>query len=320
MQNQYRFETLQLHAGQEIADPTTHSRAVPIYQTTSYLFDSCQHAADLFDLKAEGNIYSRMMNPTTDTFEARINALEGGVGALALSSGSAAVTYAIQNITQMGDHIVSANTLYGGTYNLFAHTLPKSGITTTFVNPDDVSNFEKAKEIVEESIETFGYIDILVNNAGITKDGLFMRMSEQDFDAVLNTNLKGSFNITRHTINHMIKKRCGAIINISSIVGVMGNAGQANYAASKAGVIGMTKSVAREVASRGITCNAIAPGFIKTDMTAVLKEDIVKQMIAQIPMKKLGQAEDVAETAVFLAKSKYITGQVIHVNGGMAMY
>ena len=144
MQNQYRFETLQLHAGQEIADPTTHSRAVPMYQTTSYLFDSCQHAADLFDLKAEGNIYSRMMNPTTDTFEARINALEGGVGALALSSGSAAVTYAIQNITQMGDHIVSANTLYGGTYNLFAHTLPKSGITTTFVNPDDVSNFEKA--------------------------------------------------------------------------------------------------------------------------------------------------------------------------------
>ncbi len=184
----------------------------------------------------------------------------------------------------------------------------------------DVSNFEKAKEIVEKSIETFGHIDILVNNAGITKDGLFMRMSEQDFDAVLNTNLKGSFNVTRHTINHMIKKRCGAIINISSIVGVIGNAGQANYAASKAGVIGMTKSVAREVASRGITCNAIAPGFIETDMTAVLKEDIVKQMIAQIPMKKLGQAEDVAETAVFLAKSKYITGQVIHVNGGMAMY
>ncbi len=184
----------------------------------------------------------------------------------------------------------------------------------------DISNFEKAKEIIEKSIETFGHIDVLVNNAGITKDGLFMRMSEQDFDAVLNTNLKGSFNVTRHTINHMIKKRCGAIINISSIVGVMGNAGQANYAASKAGVIGMTKSIAREVASRGITCNAIAPGFIETDMTAVLKEDIVKQMIAQIPMKKLGQAEDVAETAVFLAKSKYITGQVIHVNGGMAMY
>ena len=183
----------------------------------------------------------------------------------------------------------------------------------------DISNFEKAKEIIEKSIETFGHIDVLVNNAGITKDGLFMRMSEQDFDAVLNTNLKGSFNVTRHTINHMIKKRCGAIINISSIVGVMGNAGQANYAASKAGVIGMTKSIAREVASRGITCNAIAPGFIETDMTAVLKEDIVKQMIAQIPMKKLGQAEDVAETAVFLAKSKYITGQVIHVNGGMAM-
>ncbi len=119
MQNQYRFETLQLHAGQETADPTTHSRAVPIYQTTSYIFDNCQHGADLFALKQEGNIYSRMMNPTTDVFEARINALEGGVGALALSSGSAAVTCAIQNITQVGDHIVSANTLYGGTYNLF---------------------------------------------------------------------------------------------------------------------------------------------------------------------------------------------------------
>ena len=144
MQNQYHFETLQLHAGQETADPTTHSRAVPIYQTTSYVFDNCQHGADLFALKAEGNIYSRMMNPTTDTFEARINALEGGVGALALSSGSAAVTYAVQNITQVGDHIVAANTLYGGTYNLFAHTLPKTGVTTTFVNPDDVSNFEKA--------------------------------------------------------------------------------------------------------------------------------------------------------------------------------
>ncbi|MEY8320062.1 3-oxoacyl-[acyl-carrier-protein] reductase [Lachnospiraceae bacterium 46-61] len=184
----------------------------------------------------------------------------------------------------------------------------------------DVSNFEKAKEIADKAVETFGHIDILVNNAGITKDGLFMRMSEQDFDVILNTNLKGSFNMTRHTINYMIKKRCGAIINISSIVGVIGNAGQANYAASKAGVIGMTKSIAREVASRGITCNAIAPGFIETDMTAVLKEDIIKQMSAQIPMKKLGKAEDVAETAVFLAKSKYITGQVIHVNGGMAMY
>lgn len=184
----------------------------------------------------------------------------------------------------------------------------------------DVSNFEKSKEIVDKAIEVFGSIDILVNNAGITKDGLFMRMSEQDFDAVLNTNLKGSFNMIRHAINYMIKKRCGAIINISSIVGVMGNAGQANYAASKAGVIGMTKSIAREVASRGITCNAIAPGFIETDMTAVLKDDIVKQMTVQIPMKKLGQVEDVAETAVFLAKSKYITGQVIHVNGGMAMY
>ena len=144
-------------------------------------------------------------------------------------------------------------------------------------------------------------------------------MSEQDFDTVLNINLKGSFNMTRHAINYMIKKRSGTIINISSVVGVIGNAGQVNYAASKAGIIGMTKSIAREVASRGITCNAIAPGFIQTDMTAVLKEDVVKQMTAQIPMKKLGQVEDIAQTAVFLAKSQYITGQVIHVNGGMAM-
>ncbi len=183
----------------------------------------------------------------------------------------------------------------------------------------DVSDFEKAKEIVEKAIEIFGSIDVLVNNAGVTKDGLLMRMTEQDFDAVLNTNLKGSFNMIRHVINGMIKKRSGTIINISSIVGVIGNAGQVNYAASKAGIIGMTKSVAREVASRGITCNAIAPGFIETDMTAGLKEEIVKQMTAQIPMKKLGKAEDIAQTAVFLAKSQYITGQVIHVNGGMAM-
>ena len=144
-------------------------------------------------------------------------------------------------------------------------------------------------------------------------------MSEQDFDMVLNINLKGSFNMARHVINYMIKKRSGTIINISSIVGVIGNAGQVNYSASKAGIIGMTKSIAREVASRGITCNAIAPGFIETDMTAILKEDVVKQMTAQIPMKKLGQVEDIAQTAVFLAKSQYITGQVIHVNGGMAM-
>ncbi len=183
----------------------------------------------------------------------------------------------------------------------------------------DVSNFEKSKEIVEKSIETFGSIDILINNAGVTKDGLLMRMSEQDFDMVLNINLKGSFNMARHVINYMIKKRSGTIINISSIVGVIGNAGQVNYSASKAGIIGMTKSIAREVASRGITCNAIAPGFIETDMTAILKEDVVKQMTAQIPMKKLGQVEDIAQTAVFLAKSQYITGQVIHVNGGMAM-
>ena len=143
----------------------------------------------------------------------------------------------------------------------------------------DVSNFEKSKEIVEKSIETFGSIDILINNAGVTKDGLLMRMSEQDFDMVLNINLKGSFNMARHVINYMIKKRSGTIINISSIVGVIGNAGQVNYSASKAGIIGMTKSIAREVASRGITCNAIAPGFIETDMTDVLGEDVKEALL-----------------------------------------
>ncbi|HIT88207.1 MAG TPA: 3-oxoacyl-[acyl-carrier-protein] reductase [Candidatus Coprocola pullicola] len=183
----------------------------------------------------------------------------------------------------------------------------------------DVSDFAKSKEIVDTTVERFGSIDILVNNAGITKDGLLIRMTEENYDSVLDINLKGTFNMTRHAATYMVKERKGTIINISSVVGAMGNIGQVNYAASKAGVIGMTKAIARELASRNITCNAIAPGFIETDMTAVLKEDIVKQLEDQIPMKKLGKPEDIAQTAVFLAKSHYITGQVIHVNGGMIM-
>ena len=170
-------------------------------------------------------------------------------------------------------------------------------------------------------IKTYGKLDILVNNAGITRDGLLMKMSEADFDAVINTNLKGAFNCMQHVARQMIKQKGGRIINIASVVGVMGNAGQVNYAASKAGIIGMTKSAAREMASRGITVNAIAPGFIVTEMTDVLSDAVKDAMKQQIPMKTFGETSDVAETAAFLAseKARYITGQVISVDGGMAM-
>jgi len=184
----------------------------------------------------------------------------------------------------------------------------------------DISDFQVAKEIVDETKKDFGSIDILVNNAGITKDMLLMRMTEEDFDAVIQTNLKGSFNMIRHACGYMLKQKSGTIINMSSVVGLMGNIGQANYAASKAGVIGLTKATARELGSRGITCNAIAPGFIETDMTTVLSDEVKKQMLQNIPLKKLGRVEDVANAAVFLAKNRYITGQVLNVDGGMVMY
>ena len=183
----------------------------------------------------------------------------------------------------------------------------------------DVSVFAEAEALIKGAKERFGSVDVLVNNAGITRDGLLMRMSEEDFDSVLNTNLKGTFNTIRHASNIMLKQRAGAIINMASVVGEIGNVGQANYAASKAGVIGLTKTTARELAARGVTCNAIAPGFIETDMTAVLKDDIKEAMAANIPLKRFGTGEDVAQAAVFLAKNRYITGQVINVDGGMVM-
>lgn len=185
----------------------------------------------------------------------------------------------------------------------------------------DVSDFDKAKELLDYVIKTYGHVDILVNNAGITRDNLMMRMSEEDFDAVISTNLKGAFNCMRHVARQMLKQKSGRIINISSVSGVLGNAGQINYAASKAGIIGMTKSAARELASRGITVNAIAPGFINTEMTAVLPETVKEGAVAQIPMKVFGETKDVAEAAAFLAsdKARYITGQVLCVDGGMAM-
>lgn len=183
----------------------------------------------------------------------------------------------------------------------------------------DVSNFEDAQRLVEAAKAEFGTIDVLVNNAGITRDSLVMRMSEEDFDAVINTNLKGCFNMMKHASKIMMKQKSGAIINMSSVIGVAGNVGQVNYAASKAGVLGMTYSMAKELASRGITCNAIAPGMIDTDMTEVLSDKVKENILANIPLKRFGQPDEIAQTAVFLAKSKYITGQVIRVDGGMVI-
>ena len=183
----------------------------------------------------------------------------------------------------------------------------------------DVSDFESAKHLIERTKELLGSVDVLVNNAGMTRDKLIMRMAEEDFDATYEVNLKGSFNTIRHALPLMLKQKAGTIINVSSVVGETGNAGQANYAASKAGLIGLTKSVAREAAMRGVTCNAITPGFIETDMTDALSDKVKEAMLGQIPLKKFGQAKDVADTAVFLSKNEYITGQTIRVNGGMYM-
>ena len=185
----------------------------------------------------------------------------------------------------------------------------------------NVANYTETSEAIAEVIKKHGALDILVNNAGITKDGLMMRMSEEDFDAVMNTNLKGAFTTCKAASRQMMKQRSGRVINISSVSGVLGNAGQANYASAKAGVIGLTKSMARELATRGVTVNAVAPGFIETDMTKVLSEQVKEAAVGQIPMGHFGQPEDVAELVLFLAsdKAKYITGQVICVDGGMAM-
>ncbi len=185
----------------------------------------------------------------------------------------------------------------------------------------NVADFDQCQAFIQKVIDEFGRIDILVNNAGITRDGLLMKMSEEDFDQVIETNLKGAFHTIRFASRQMLRQKSGRIINLSSVVGVTGNAGQANYAASKAGVIGLTKSAARELASRGITVNAIAPGFIETDMTSVLSEKVKEGAAAGIPLGVFGKPEDVAAAAAFLASDEagYITGQVLHVDGGMVM-
>lgn len=185
----------------------------------------------------------------------------------------------------------------------------------------NVSDFEACKEMIDALIKEYKHIDILVNNAGITRDDLLMRMKEEDFDAVINTNLKGTFNTIRHMSRYFLKQRAGKIINISSVSGILGNAGQSNYSASKAGVIGLTKAVAREMASRGINVNAVAPGFVETEMTDVLSDSVKEGLLAQIPLGRVGQAVDIAKAVAFLASpaADYITGQVLSVDGGMAI-
>ncbi|MGA9225039.1 MAG: 3-oxoacyl-[acyl-carrier-protein] reductase [Mesobacillus sp.] len=185
----------------------------------------------------------------------------------------------------------------------------------------DVSNSDSVSEMVKETVERFGKLDILVNNAGITKDNLLMRMKESEWDDVININLKGVFLCTKAVTRQMMKQRSGRIINISSVVGVSGNAGQANYVAAKSGVIGLTKTAAKELSSRGITVNAIAPGFITTDMTDKLNDEVTAEMLKQIPLARFGEPKDIARAVVFLASddSNYITGQTLNINGGMVM-
>lgn len=185
----------------------------------------------------------------------------------------------------------------------------------------NVGDFNSCEELVKKAIEKFGKIDVLVNNAGITRDNLIMRMKEEDFDKVINTNLKGTFNVTKNVVPYMMKKRFGKIVNISSVVGVSGNAGQCNYAASKAGIIGFTKSIAKELASRNILANCVAPGFIDTDMTEVLSDSVKENINSQIPLKRMGTAEEIAKAVYFLAgeDNTYITGQVLNIDGGMLM-
>lgn len=232
-----------------------------------------------------------------------------GIGreiALALAADGAAVIVNYNGSKEAADETVSQITADGGTAEAVQC---------------NVSDFAASEAFVKQVLEKYNKVDILVNNAGMTRDNLIMRMSEEDYDAVLDTNLKGAFNMIKHLSRSFIKQRSGKIINISSVSGIRGNAGQSNYSASKAGLIGLTKSVAKELASRGINVNAVAPGLIDTDMTRALSDDAKKQLAASIPMGKIGSPSDVAKLVLFLAGegSDYITGQVISVDGGLAI-
>lgn len=183
----------------------------------------------------------------------------------------------------------------------------------------DISDFDESKQMVQQVIEEYGPVSVLVNNAGINKDGLFMRMKEEDFNQVVQTNLNGTFNMSRHLMSHFLKQKAGTIVNISSVVGITGNAGQANYAASKAGVLGLTKSLAKEVGSRQITINAVAPGFIETEMTDQLSDKHKQAALDMIPLARYGRVDEVAHAVEFLIENSYMTGQVLEVNGGLHM-
>lgn len=232
-----------------------------------------------------------------------------GIGkgiALEYAKQGATVAFTVRKHDERSESLVNEITAMGGAAKAYAA---------------DAASFSSASEVVAEVMKDFGRIDILVNNAGITKDGLLMRMTEEQWDMVINTNLKSAFNYIHAITPIMMKQRIGSIINMTSIVGISGNAGQANYAASKAGMIGLTKSVAKELGSRGVRVNAIAPGFIATEMTGVLNEDTKKQWILNIPLRREGKVEDVAGVAVFLASdmASYVTGQVINCCGGLNM-
>ena len=227
-----------------------------------------------------------------------------------------AVTFARENPRMVLAHYDTDDSAANETLQRLA----REGITAQ-AHRLDVSSFESVDQWFNRIFEEFGRVDVLINNAGITRDTLLMRMNESEWDAVLGVNLKGVFNCTRAVIRPMIKERNGRIVNISSVVGQIGNAGQANYAASKAGVMGFTKTIAREVAARGITVNGVAPGFIDTEMTASLSDKVKETFLSQIPMGRMGTAEEVAEAAYWLCSeaANYITGQIIHINGGMYM-
>ncbi len=224
-----------------------------------------------------------------------------------------------ENLAEAGAHVVCVSRSLEAVKTV-ASELKSKGFQASFA-ACNIADFKEAADLIQSIVKDLGKIDILVNNAGITRDTLLMRMSEEDWDTVINTNLKGAFNTTKAVTRPMMRQRHGRIINISSVVGLTGNAGQTNYAASKAGLIGFTKATARELASRGITVNCIAPGYIETDMTAGLKPEIKEAMIAQIPLRRIGNSKDIATMVQFLASDAagYITGQTYAVDGGMTM-
>ena len=228
------------------------------------------------------------------------------------------VLNSLSEVSAVGHRVVQGGALFSESVLVNEDVI--KGIESLILKAD-VSNVNEVEGLVKNAIDKFGRIDVLVNNAGITRDGLLMRMKEEDFDRVIEINLKGTFLVTKAVTPYMMKKRDGKIVNLASVVGVTGNAGQCNYSASKAGIIGFTKSIAKELASRNIRVNAVAPGFIDTDMTNVLGEDIKKSINSQIPMKRMGTSREIANVVYFLGneESSYITGQVINIDGGMVM-